>query len=312
MAFELNAINAAASADPAKFIAECDALYNERIADAAQRIIDNLPNSPIVLLSGPSGSGKTTTAMRIRDELKSRGVQSHSIAMDNYFKTVTPTGTPRTASGDYDLESPLCMDMELMNEHFTLLSRGKRIFVPKYEFARHMRVIEPSMSLRLGKNEVAIFEGIHALNSSITSVHPEAFKLYISARSNITDGGGEYAFKGTWLRMVRRVVRDSLFRGADPMETMAMWANVREGEKKNITPFKMKADLRLDTAFAYECCVMRPVALPMFGRVPEDIDRRAEICSVAPALERFVPIDAKYLAPNAMLREFIGGGIYTY
>ena len=312
MAFELQAINAAASADPAKFIADCDALYNERIADAARRIIDNLPESPIVLLSGPSGSGKTTTAMRIRDELRARGVQSHSIAMDNYFKTVTPTSTPRTASGDYDLESPLCLDMELLNEHFTLLSRGERIFIPKYEFARRMRVIEPSMSLRLGQNEVAIFEGIHALNSRITDVHPEAFKLYISARSNTTNGGESYVFKGTWLRMVRRIVRDSLFRGADPTETMAMWANVREGEKKYITPFKMKADLQLDTAFPYECCVMRTAALPMLQGVPEGIDRREEICAVAPALERFVPIDTKYLAPNALLREFLGGGVYQY
>lgn len=311
MAFELKEINQAA-ADPAGFVAECDALYSEKISNAAERIIENLPNSPIVLLSGPSGSGKTTTAMRIRDELRRRGIGSHSVAMDNYYKTVSPETTPRTETGEYDLESPLCLDMELMNEHFSLLSRGERVFVPKYEFARHMRVIEPSMSLSLGKDEVAIFEGIHALNSAITSVHPEAFKLYISARSNITDGEGEYAFKGTWLRMVRRVVRDSLFRGADPMETMAMWANVRVGEKKYITPYKMKADLRLDTAFAYEPCVMRSIALPMFERVPQGIERYEEICSVAPALERFAPIDAAYLAPDAMLREFVGGGIYRY
>lgn len=311
MAFELKDINQAA-ADPAGFIAACDALYSKKISNAAERIIENLPNSPIVLLSGPSGSGKTTTAMRIRDELKRRGIGSYSVAMDNYYKTVSPDTTPRTETGEYDLESPLCLDMELMNEHFSMLSRGERVFVPKYEFARHMRVIEPSMSLVLGRNEVAIFEGIHALNSAITSVHPEAFKLYISARSNITDGDGEYAFKGTWLRMVRRVVRDSLFRGADPVETMAMWANVRVGEKKYITPFKMKADLRLDTAFAYEPCVMRSIALPMFERVPQGIERYEEICSVAPALERFAPIDAAMLAPDAMLREFVGGGIYRY
>ncbi len=311
MAFDLEQINRAAADFPERFIEECDRMYAERIAKTAEKIIANLPNSPIVLLSGPSGSGKTTTAMKIRDELARRGVKSHSISMDNYFKTVRPETVPRTETGEPDLESPLCMDMELLNEHFSLLSRGERIFVPKYEFARQMRTIEPSISLRLGKNEVAIFEGIHALNDSITDVHPEAFKLYVSARSNIVDDDGEYAYKGTWLRLTRRVVRDHLFRGADPTETMRMWENVRHGEIRNISPFKNKANVQLDTAFGYEPCIMRPIAEPLLAHVPDDIPYR-ELTQVGPALSRFVPLDLKYLPADAMLREFTGGGIYEY
>lgn len=311
MAFDLENINRAVTDDPAGFIAECDQFYNARISDTAEKIIANLERSPIVLLSGPSGSGKTTTAMKIRDELGRRGVRSHSISMDNYFKTVRPETVPRTETGEPDLESPLCMDMELLNEHFTMLSRGERIFVPKYEFARQMRTIEPSISLRLGKNEVVIFEGIHALNTSITGEHPEAFKLYISARSNIVDDAGEYAFKGTWLRLTRRVVRDHLFRGADPTETMRMWENVRHGEIRNISPYKNQADVKLDTAFGYEVCIMRPIAEPLLAHVPEDIPYR-ELCEVGPALSRFVPLDLHYLPRDAMLREFTGGGLYEY
>ncbi len=311
MAFDMEDINKAASDDPAGFIADCDAKYNERIAHTAEKIIANLPHSPIVLLSGPSGSGKTTTAMKVRDELSRRGVKSYSISMDNYFKTVRPETVPRTEEGEPDLESPLCMDMELLNEHFTELSEGRRIFVPHYEFARQMRTIEPSQSLRLKDNEVVIFEGIHALNDSITDVHPEAFKLYVSARSNVVDDAGEYAFKGTWLRLVRRVSRDHLFRGADPVETMRMWENVRKGEIRNISPFKNKADVQLDTAFEYEPCVMRPIAEPLLVNVPEDIPYQ-EIRYVGPALTKFTPIDLSYLPADAMLREFVGGGIYEY
>ena len=311
MAFELEKINHAAKTDPAGFIAECDATYNERICATAEKIIANLSRSPIVLLSGPSGSGKTTTAMKLRDELDRRGVRSHSISMDNYFKTVRPETVPRTEEGEPDLESPLCMDMELLNEHFSLLSQGKRIFVPRYEFARQMRSIEPSQSLRLGKDEVAIFEGIHALNTSITGVHPEAFKLYVSARSNIIDEAGEYAYKGTWLRLTRRVTRDYLFRGADPEETMRMWENVRHGEIRNISPYKNKADVQLDTAFGYEACVMRPIAEPLLAHVPEDIPYQ-ELRQVGPALARFEPISLDYLPEDALLREFTGGGIYEY
>ena len=122
--------------------------------------------------------------------------------------------------------------MALLNRHFDMLAEGERIFVPKYEFSRKMRIQEPSSSIRLKSDEVVIFEGIHALNDIITEKHPDAFKLYISARSNV-EFKGQVVFKGTWFRLVRRTVRDYLFRGSDPAETMAMCANVRRGEKRS-------------------------------------------------------------------------------
>ena len=142
-------------------------------------------------------------------------------------------------------------------------------------------------------------------------MHPEAFKLYVSARSNIIDEAGEYAYKGTWLRLTRRVTRDYLFRGADPEETMRMWENVRHGEIRNISPYKNKADVQLDTAFGYEACVMRPIAEPLLAHVPEDIPYQ-ELRQVGPALARFEPISLDYLPEDALLREFTGGGIYEY
>ncbi|MCD8087431.1 MAG: nucleoside kinase [Oscillospiraceae bacterium] len=312
MAFDIEDINAQAASDPKGLLLACDRDYDRRVEQVGDMILENLSNSPIVLLSGPSGSGKTTTAMKLRDALSRRGVKSHSISMDNYFRTVRPETVPRTPEGEPDLESPACLDMDLLNEHFTRLTQGERIFVPKYEFSRRMRIIEPSASLRLGKNEVAIFEGIHALNDSITTVHPEAFKLYVSASSNFVDDDGEYAFKASWLRLVRRVVRDSLFRGTDPEETMQMWANVRRGERQNIDPFRHKADVQLNTAFPYEVCVLRQMAIPLFSHVPEGIPRREEMLSAGEGLTRFVPIDPALLAPDAMIREFTGGGIYEY
>ena len=189
MAFSLKDINYRTVADPAEFMAECDERYAGKIRSAADMITQNLSISPIVLLSGPSGSGKTTTAQKIEEELTKRGVRTYTISMDNYFRTVDPATAPRTKEGAIDFESPLCMDMDLLNEHFTKLARGERILVPKYEFARQMRVLEPSKSLKLRKDEIVIFEGIHALNDDITSKHPEAFKLYISARSNVEFSG---------------------------------------------------------------------------------------------------------------------------
>ena len=312
MSYRLKDINERCRTDAAEFVRECDAVYAARIANAADRIQRNLKNSPIVLLSGPSGSGKTTTAMKIEEELERRGVRTHSISMDNYFRTVVDGNMPLTPEGTLDYESPLCMDMELLNDHFTRLSDGERVMVPKYEFARQMRIQKPSKTLRLGKDEVAVFEGIHALNDDITSVHPEAFKLYISARSNVEDDGGNVVFKGTWMRLCRRAVRDYLFRGTAAADTLAMWANVRRGEKLYITPFKDKADLQFDSSFPYEVPVMNNLATEVFETVLAGTARFEELHSIVPAFRLFEDLSPELLAPNSLLREFIGGGSYKY
>lgn len=311
MAYRLEDINYRTVTDPKGMIEEADANYEKKVEEAAAQILENKKNSPIILLSGPSGSGKTTTAMKISEALKKRGVRTHYVGMDDYFKTVRPETVPRTPEGEMDLESPYCLDMELLNRHFTELSEGKRIYVPKYEFSRQMRIQEPSKSIKLKKDEMVIFEGIHALNDMITDVHPEAFKLYISARSDVTFGG-PVVFKHTWFRLVRRTVRDAKFRGADPAQTISMWANVRRGEMNYISPFKDKANFQFDTSFTYELPVMNSVATKLFQAIPEGIERFDELKQVFPALLLFGDIDESLVADDAMLREFIGGGIYEY
>ena len=166
--------------------------------------------------------------------------------------------------------------------------------------------------LELGKNEIAVFEGIHALNDAITKIHPEAFKLYISARSNVIDYDGQLVFKGTWMRLMRRTIRDYLFRGTDAAGTLAQWDNVRRGEKLYISPFKDNADLQFDSSFAYEVPVMNNMATELFLAIPEDIPRSKELNEVLPAFERFEDISPDLLASDALLREFIGGGKYKY
>lgn len=309
MSYLLTELNRRAQSDPVAFLAESDATYKRHIDQAAERILVNRAKSPIVLLSGPSGSGKTTTTLKIQDELVRRGVKTHSIALDNYFTAPDLVNGPKTPKGDYDYESPLCLDMELLNAHFSALERGEEIFVPEFDFANQRRYEDRGTPLRLGKDEIAVFEGIHALNDDLGGRHPDAFKVYISARSNIKRLG-ETVFKGTWMRLTRRAVRDLNFRGTKVSETLAMWDNVRRGEKMYISPFKYRADLIFDSAQAYEVNVMAQFAEPLFNAVPRENIRRKEILQMIWAFDKFVPIDPDLVAKDALIREFIGGGTY--
>ena len=312
MAYSLKQINDAIRTDPKGFVEECDASYAKKIDAAARRIAENRTKSRIVLLSGPSGSGKTTTAKKIEARLEEMGIRSHAIAMDNYFQTVDPETAPRNREGQIDYESPFCLDMDLLNKHFKLLDRGEKILIPKFEFARQMRSAIKSHPLQLGKDEIAIFEGIHALNDIITGKNPDAMKLYISARSNVTDEEGKIAFKGTWMRLARRTVRDAKFRAWEPEVTIKMWANVRRGEKLYISPFKDNADVQFDSSLPYEVNVIRAFAQPLFEHLhlSPDMERYEEIGRLVEAYPKFEVLDERYVAPDSLIREFIGGGIY--
>ena len=311
MALDLRYINERVAADAAGFVEECEAEYAEKVRSAATRIAENMKKSPLVLLSGPSGSGKTTTAKRISDALTAMGVSSHTVAMDDYFLSARRENMPLTPEGEPDFESPECIDWALLDAHFDDLENGKEIQIPHFSFSLQRRVEPKYPPMHLEKDEVAIFEGIHALNTRITARHEDAFKLYISARSD-TYLDDKLVFKGTWTRLVRRTIRDDLFRGSDATTTLGMWGNVRRGEKQYISPFKDTADLQLDTAIPYEIPAMRNAAQAVFKKAPEWADRREEFTELMRNLDMYEPLDAALVPPYALIREFIGGGAYKY
>ena len=308
MAYQLQEINRRIKTDVTEFLEECDQAYAQRVSLAADRILSNLDKSPVVLLSGPSGSGKTTTAMKIAEELQRRGVNTHAVAMDNYFKSLNRKTAPRTPEGDIDYESPQCLDMKLLDQHFAALSRGEEIIIPKFEFARQMRNDSLGTPLKLEKNEIAIFEGIHALNDVIVGKNPKAFKLYIAARSNVVDEDGAVVFQHPWLRLCRRIVRDYKFRGSDANFTLKMWPNVRRGEKLYISPYKENADLMFDSSLPDEVAVLKPFVVPLLEALPQGKYEIAD--DILRGFERIEIMEESNIAPSSLVREFIGGSIY--
>ena len=308
MPYSLTRLNEAVRSDPGAFARECDAAFAKKVENAAGRIAEHRRESRVILLSGPSGSGKTTTALKIEERLRNMGIETHTISMDDYFKTMDPETAPRNRYGEIDFESPFFLDVDLLNRHFAMLDRGETIHVPKYEFARQMRSDILCNPLRLGPDDLAIFEGIHALNDIIVGKNPHAFRLYIAARSNLVDDDGNIVFQHAWLRLCRRLVRDYQFRGCDAGFTLKLWDNVCRGEKLYISPYKENAHIMFDSSLAFEFAVLKPVVVPLLEAIPAG--KYAVVDDMLRGFERIEAMDEKYVAPDSLAREFLGGSTY--
>ena len=308
MPYSLTRLNEAVRSDPGAFARECDAAFAKKVENAAGRIAEHRRESRVILLSGPSGSGKTTTALKIEEQLRNMGIETHTISMDDYFKTMDPETAPRNRYGEIDFESPFFLDVDLLNRHFAMLDRGETIHVPKYEFARQMRSDIMCHPLRLGPDDLAIFEGIHALNDIIVGKNPHAFRLYIAARSNLVDDDGNIVFQHAWLRLCRRLVRDYQFRGCDAGFTLKLWDNVCRGEKLYISPYKENAHIMFDSSLAFVFAVLKPVVVPLLEAIPAG--KYAVVDDMLRGFARIEAMDEKYVAPDSLAREFLGGSTY--
>ena len=307
MSYSLKALNDAVRSDPKGYAEECDAIFAQKVENAAKNIAGS-PEESHVTEPGLSGSGKTTTALKIEEVLERMGIQTHTISMDNYFKTIDPDTAPRNREGADRLTSPLLPDVDFELAKILHAGPGETIHVPKYEFARQMRSDILSQPLRLGSDELAIFEGIHALNDIIVGKNPHAFKLYIAARSNLVDEDGTVVFQHAWLRLCRRIVRDHLFRGSDAAFTLKMWPNVHRGERLYISPYKESADIMFDSCLPFEFSVLKPIVTPLLEALPAG--KFPEADAMLAAFRKIEPMDEAYVAPESLAREFIGGSTY--
>lgn len=304
MAYSLKDINEAVRSDPKGYSESCDAEFQRKVQATAEKIAENRDTSHVILLTGPSGSGKTTTAIKIGEALQSMGIRIRTVSMDSYFNTIDPETAPRNREGSIDYESPFCLDYELLSRHFAMLDQGDTIHIPKYELSRQMRSDILSQPMRLGRDDMVVFEGIHALNDLITSRYPKAFKLYIAARSNVEDEG-QVVFQHPWLRLCRRIARDFQIRGGSAEFTMKMWANVSRMEKLYISPYKENADVLLDSSLPCECSVLKPYVVPLLEAMPRN--RYPEADQILAAYEHIEGMADTFLAADSLAREFVGG-----
>ncbi len=289
-----------------------EGFHEKRIAEIASQIVAKRDRVRIVLIAGPSSSGKTTLLKRLSVQLKCNGLKPMGLSIDNYY--VNRVDTPLDADGNYDFESIEAIDLELFNRQLVELLDGREVATPRFDFESGKRVPAAKWrTLRLDPGEVLIVEGIHGLNDRLTDQVPQEnkFKLYVSALSQLCLDDAN-RIHTTDLRLLRRTVRDRLYRGYSASETLASWPSVRRGEQRNIFPFQEQADAMFNTTLPYEAAVLKVYAERFLLDVMQDDLNYHEVHRLMKLLSLIVGIFPDRVPQNSILREFIGGSTFRY
>jgi uridine kinase len=285
-----------------------EALHEKKIAEIADKITNHEEEKRIVLISGPSSSGKTTFANRLGIQLRVNGFVPKTISLDNYF--VNRDKTPKDPNGEFDFEALEAIDIDLFNKHLSQLLNGFEVEIPVYNFETGWRETI-GKKMVMNKNNILVIEGIHGLNDRLTaSISSEdKYKIYVSALTsmNIDDHN---RIPSTDTRMIRRIVRDNQFRGCSAINTINRWPSVRRGEAKNIFPYQENADIMFNSSLVYEMCLLRTYAEPLLMQLGPDNERYSEVKRLIEFLSYFLPIDAKDIPNNSIVKEFVGGSCF--
>ena len=304
--YTLKYINHRAECDAEAFVNDCEEHYHRQLHLVADQIAANCKRKPVVLLNGPSSSGKTTTNDRLGRILELAGIHTHMISMDDYYRTSGTYDIPfDEENGVNDLESPECMDLNLLRDHLTRLVAGEEIMVPRFDFETRTSH-RNDRPVQLHKDEIVMIEGIHAFNPVIMGdLEKHATSVYLSVASVLlTDRN--VRVEPHMLRFLRRAMRDSLFRSSPVEYTLKQWNSVRRGERLYISPYRGQADLTVDTYLPYETNILMQYLSEKL-QSEEKLLEQADLAPLSAILDKVSPIDYKpYMPEDSVLHEFIG------
>ncbi|PRR70308.1 nucleoside kinase [Neomoorella humiferrea] len=285
-----------------------EGLHEKKIANIADMIYAGKDKIKIVLIAGPSSSGKTTFARRLSIQLRVLGLKPYPLSLDDYF--VDREHTPKDESGNYDFESIRALDLELFNQHLAALLNGEEVEIPRFNFRTGLREWI-GRKYKMEKDSVLVIEGIHGLNEILTSSVPREnkYKIYISALTQLNIDNHN-RIPTTDSRLMRRIVRDYLYRGRDAATTILTWPQVRAGEEKNIFPYQEEADIMFNSALVYEMCILKKYAAPLLREIPVSSPAYLEAKRLLTFLSYFLEAEENAIPNNSIIREFIGGSCF--
>ena len=285
-----------------------EALHERRFSQIADMICER--GAKAVMLAGPSSSGKTTSANRLSTQLKVHGKHPILMSLDDYY--IDRDKIAPGPDGKVDLEHINTIDTELFAQHLAALLRGEEVELPSFSFMLGRRVWN-GHKLRLDDKSVIIVEGLHAMNPVLL---PEGldknlvFRLYVSPLLplNLDDHN---RIPSSYLRLLRRIVRDYETRGASVARTLDMWDSVRRGEERWIFPFQENADVIFNSSTLYELAVLKKHIFPLLLEVHPSDFYYDKVNAIVKVLNFIHEADVDYeIPPTSLVREFIGGNTF--
>ena len=285
-----------------------EALHERRIVEIADMITRQ--KKRIILIAGPSSSGKTTFAQRLCIQLRVNGLQPLYMGTDDYF--VEREETPLDEFGEKNYEDLDAVDIHLFNQNINDLLAGKTVDMPTFDFMTGHKVFGKRLT-SIRSSQPIVIEGIHALNEDLTRELPaeQKFKIYISPLTQLNIDSHNRVVT-TDHRMLRRMVRDYKYRGHSAQSTISSWPKVRAGEDKNIFPYSNEADVLFNSVHLYEISVLKKYAKPLLEAITPDEPEYSDAVRMLNFLRFFKTVDDdSAIVNNSILREFIGGSVFT-
>jgi uridine kinase len=262
-------------------------------------------------IAGPSASGKTTFSKKLGLLLKSLGVETIVISMDDYF--VNRKDTPKDKNGNYDFECLEALRIDDFNRDLNKLYQGEAIERCVFDFVNGTYNYLKDDVLQLpskesGKYGVVLCEGLHGIDERVTKSIPrdEKFFIYIAPLTPIKSD--EYNFFSDYvLRLYRRMIRDYRTRGNNASKTLKNWFSVAKGEELYIYPFIDSSDLIWDSSLDYEVSVLFSFVFPLLRTVDVHDPYYYLASYLMDTMTNYLPISDEFVQKTAVLREFIGG-----
>ena len=285
-----------------------EALHEKRFSEIADMICAR--GAKAVMLAGPSSSGKTTSANRLATQLRVHGKTPILMSLDDYYidrDKLTPG-----PDGQIDLEHINTIDTELFGIHLKQLLDGEEVELPYFNFKTGKREWQ-GHKLRLTERTVIIVEGLHGLNPLLLpgDLDPKlVFRLYVTPllALNLDDHN---RIPSSYLRLLRRTVRDFESRGSSVQRTLSMWDSVRRGEERWIYPFQENADVILNSSTLYELCVIKKHIYPLLTPIDASDECYDQVRAMVKVLNYVLEADVDdEIPPTSIVREFIGGNSF--
>lgn len=285
-----------------EWAAFCEADFANRLSELCSRIVAD--SRSIIILTGPSCAGKTTTAHKLIHDFSEIGKRVQVVSLDDFFRPRDELIAEAEQEGrTIDFDSPSTINWTVLTEFVNDVLAHRPANLPRFDFVEgrsvETRVISPD------SYDVLLFEGIQGLYREFLNLLPAGSYAAIFIHPESGFKNGDMHLIPRELRLVRRIVRDRLFRGASPEFTLKLWEGVTANENANIFPMASMVHYHLDSFIGYEVCLFRDAYLDAVSTLPASAVT-SQIRHIESVLRALPSLSADVLPDNSLLHEFVG------